>query len=327
MRVLVTGAAGFVGSHLLPVLVERGHEARALVRNADGYEAPPGVTVFGGDLLDRGSFESALADVDAAYYLVHSMRAGDGFESKDRRAARNFAAAASEAGLDRVVYLGGLGEESADLSAHLRSRREVERLLAAGEYDLTTLRAAIVIGPGSASFEMIRQLADRLPVMVTPRWIETDSHPIAIGDVVAYLAGVLEVPATAGETYEIGGPEVLSYAEIVRRTASAMGKRPPRIVSVPILTPRLSTYWVELVTDVPASVARPLILGLKNPVVADDGPLREHLPVALTPFDEAVERALAGRPPSDAVERLDAALASDGDARADGGGARSGGET
>jgi len=318
MRVLVTGAGGFVGSHLVPVLVERGHEVRALVRNADGYEAPPDVTVFGGDLLDRGSFEDSLAGVDAAYYLVHSMRAGDGFEAKDRRAARNFAAAASEADLDRVIYLGGLGEESGELSAHLRSRREVEQLLADDEYALTTLRAAIVVGAGSASFEMIRQLAGRLPVMVTPRWIHTDCHPIAIGDVVAYLAGVLEVPATAGETYEIGGPAVLSYAEIVRRTAAAMGHRPPRIVSVPVLTPRLSTYWVEFVTDVPASVARPLILGLKNPVVADDGPIRKHLPVELTPFDEAVERALAGRSPSDASKRLDAALAA-ADADADDG--------
>ncbi|WP_226022591.1 NAD(P)H-binding protein [Halomicrobium salinisoli] len=326
MRVLVTGAAGFVGSHLVPVLVERGHEVHALVRDAEGYEVPPGVTACDGDLLDRGSFEGALAGVDAAYYLVHSMRAGDDFEAKDRRAARNFATAASEAGLDRVVYLGGLGDENGDLSAHLRSRREIESLLADGEYALTTLRAAIVIGPGSAGFEMIRQLAGRLPVMVTPRWIHTDCHPIAIGDVVAYLAGALEVPATAGETYEVGGPEVLSYAEIVRRTAAAMGQRPPRVISVPVLTPRLSSYWVEFVTDVPASVVRPLILGLKNPVVADDGPIREHLPVALTPFDEAVGRALAGRSPSNASERLDAALAA-ADSGADSeSGAQSGGE-
>lgn len=294
MRVLVTGATGFVGGRLVPALLDRGHDVGVLVRDAARYEPADGVDVFSGDLLEAGSFDDALAGVDAAYYLVHSMGSGGDFAERDRRAARNFARAASEAEVGRVVYLGGLGEDDAveELSAHLQSRREVERVLADAAYDLTTLRAAVIIGRGSASFEMIRQLDRRLPVMVTPRWVKTPCQPIAIDDVVAYLAGVLDVPETAGQTYEIGGPEVLDYATIMRRTAGVMGRRKPLIFGVPVLTPELSAYWVGLVTDVPTSVARPLIHGLKTPVVADDARIRELVPVDLTPFDEAVERAL-----------------------------------
>ncbi|MFB6080941.1 MAG: NAD(P)H-binding protein [Haloferacaceae archaeon] len=290
MDVLVTGATGFVGSRLVPALLDRGHGVTALVRDADRYAAPAGVRVVEGDLLRPGSFDAAL-DVEAAYYLVHSMRAGGDFEERDRRAARTFADAASASSVSRVIYLGGLGEDRDALSAHLRSRREIERVLAAGDYALTTLRAAIIVGAGSASFEMVRQLAGRLPVMVTPRWVHTPCQPIAVDDVVAYLAGVLGVPATAGETYEIGGPEVLTYAEILRRVGRQLGAEPV-IVPVPVLTPRLSAYWVGLVTDVPASVARPLIDGLKNPVVVRDDGIRDLVPIELTPFDEAVALAL-----------------------------------
>ena len=294
MDVLVTGASGFVGSRLVPVLLDRGHEVTVLVRDADRYAAPAGVRVVEGDLLEPGSFDAAL-DVEAAYYLVHSMRSGGDFEERDRRAARTFADAASAAGVERVIYLGGLGEDRDALSAHLRSRREIEAILAEGDYALTTLRAAIIVGAGSSGFEMIRQMAKKLPVMVTPRWVHTPCQPIAVDDVVAYLAGVLDVPETAGDTYEIGGPEVLTYAEILRRVGRQLGVE-PRIVPVPVLTPRLSAYWVGLVTDVPASVARPLIDGLKNPVVVRDDRIRDLVPVELTPFDEAVERALASGP-------------------------------
>jgi uncharacterized protein YbjT (DUF2867 family) len=290
MRVLVTGATGFVGSRLVPALLDAGHEVVTLVRDADRYDPPAGVDVVEGDLLEPGSFEAAL-DVGAAYYLVHSMSARDDFAARDRRAARNFSRAASEAGVERVIYLGGLGEERDRLSAHLRSRRDVERILATGDYALTTLRAAIVVGAGSAGFEMIVQLASRLPVMVTPRWVRTPCQPIAIDDVIAYLVGVLDAPETAGETYEIGGPEVLTYAEMMRRTGRHVG-RAPALITVPVLTPRLSSYWVGLMTDVPWSVARPLIEGLKNPVVVSDDRIRDVVPVAATSFDEAVRLAL-----------------------------------
>jgi uncharacterized protein YbjT (DUF2867 family) len=294
MRVLVTGATGFVGGRLVSALLGEGHEVTVLVRDVAAYRAEhptDGVRIVEGDLLESGSFDDAV-DVDAAYYLVHSMQAGPDFAERDRRAARNFERAASEAGVERVVYLGGLGEERDELSSHLRSRREVETILGRGEYALTTLRAAIIIGAGSTSFDMIRQLASRLPVMITPRWVRNDCQPIAIRDAIAYLTGVLDAPETAGETYEIGGPEVLTYEEMMERTAGLMDRR-LRILPVPVLTPRISAYWVDLVTNVPKSVAHPLILGLKNPVVVNDDAITDHVDVTPTPFEEAVTAALA----------------------------------
>lgn len=298
---LVTGATGFVGGRLVPQLLATGHDVVALVRDADRYDAPDGVEVVEGDLLEPGSFAAAL-DVDVAYYLVHSMHAGGDFAERDRRAARNFTRAASEAGVGRVIYLGGLGEERDRLSTHLRSRREVEAVLAEGEFALDTVRAAIVVGAGSASFEMVRDLASRLPVMVTPRWVRTECQPVAVDDVVAALVALLDHPAGEGlaptsendnaRTYEIGGPDVLTYRDLLRRTATAMG-RSVHLFPVPVLTPRLSSYWIGLVTDVPAGVARPLIDGLKNPVVIHGESLQRQLGIEPTPFDEAVRRALA----------------------------------
>ncbi|MFB6188946.1 MAG: NAD(P)H-binding protein [Halapricum sp.] len=292
MRVLVTGATGFVGSHLVPVLVEAGHDVVAMTRDADRYDPPEGVEVVEGDLLEPETLAGDFDGVEAAYYLVHSLQTGADFEERDREAATNFSAVASGAGVERVVYLGGLGETGDDLSPHLRSRQEVETLLARGSYDLTTLRAAIIVGAGSVSFQMVRQLVAKLPVMVAPKWVYTYCQPIAISDVVSYLVGVLDAPETAGGTYEIGGPEVLTYKEMLVRTGEAMGKR-PLILPVPVLSPRLSSYWVDLVTDVPASISRPLILGLKNPVIVTDDSIERYVRVERTPFQKAVERALA----------------------------------
>ena len=293
MHVLVTGASGFVGSALVPALLGAGHEVTAMTRDATTYDPPAGVAVVESDLVEGDSLTDCFDGVDAAYYLVHSLQAGDEFAERDRTAARNFADAASAAGVERVVYLGGLGETGAELSEHLQSRREVESVLADGDYALTTLRAAIIVGAGSASFQMVVQLARKLPVMVTPRWVRTECQPIAIDDVVAYLVGVLDVPETAGETYEIGGPDVLTYERMLRVTARQLGRHPV-IIPVPALSPALSVYWVDLVTDVPKSIAHPLIYGLKNPVVVTDDSIRSLIDVDLTPFDEAVATALEG---------------------------------
>ncbi len=293
MRVLVTGATGFIGSHLVPELVDRGHDVVAMTRDPAKYVAPAGVEVVEGDVLDP---DLRLPPVDAAYYLVHSMGSGEDFEERDRRAARNFREAVDAAGIERIIYLGGLGNEDEGLSDHLQSRREVERLLGNGATDLTALRAAIVIGAGSASFQIIRQLAARLPVMVTPSWVRTECQPIYIDDVVAYLAGVLEAPETTGGTYDIGGPDVLTYQEILTTTARLLVGRTPLIIPVPVLSPGLSARWLGLVTDVDVRVAKPLVDGLQNRVVVTDNSIREYVAPDLMPFEESVLLALGDTP-------------------------------
>lgn len=292
MRILVTGATGFVGHRLVPSLLDAGYDVVTLVRDPEYYDAPSDVSVITGDLLDPDSIQGIFDQIDVAFYLVHSLRAGPNFAKRDRQAAANFVAAANESAISRVIYLGGLGETGDELSEHLRSRREIEAILASGDFDLTTLRAAIIIGNGSASFAMLEQLASRLPIMITPRWVRTECQPIAIDDVIAYLVGVLCVPETARKTFEIGGPEILSYEEMIQLTAREL-RTNPLIVPVPFLSPQLSVYWVDLVTDIPASIAHPLIYGLKNPVVVTDSRIQEYVEIELTPFATAVKQAVS----------------------------------
>lgn len=294
MRVLLTGATGYIGSRLAPRLRSLGHDVRALARDpgklfAKGWDA---ADVVRGDVLDPSTLPAALAGADVAYYLVHSMTtAGGDFAARDREAARAFARAAAESGVKRIVYLGGLGDGGEGLSKHLASRQETGDVLREGPVPVTELRAAIVVGSGSASFEIVRDLVRRLPVMVCPRWVRSRCEPIAVGDVLSYLVGVLDEPRTVGQVLEIGGGEVLTYADLMRITGEVMGRR-IRIVTVPLLTPRLSAYWLNLVTSVPMSLARPLVEGLRNDVVCRDTRIREWVPVPLTPFRAAVGRAL-----------------------------------
>ncbi len=289
----VTGATGFIGRHLVPRLTARGHRVRALVRTPDTYRAE-GVEVGQADVLKPETLRTALDGVHTAYYLVHSMGAGTEFEEKDRRGARNFLEAAEDAGVERIIYLGGLGETGPELSEHLRSRAETGRILESGDVATTTLRAAIILGHGGASWEMLKQLVERLPVMVTPLWVESRCQPIALRDVLGYLVGSAGAPETAGATFDIGGPDILTYRQMMLTLGRAMGKR-RYIFGIPVLTPRLSSYWVDLVTDVPASIARPLIDGLKIDVVCRDDRIRDLVPLETTPYQEAVGLALRGR--------------------------------
>jgi uncharacterized protein YbjT (DUF2867 family) len=253
---------------------------------------PEGVEAVVADLLEPLSLDAALAGVDTAFYLVHSLAAGRaGFEQRDRQAAENFVTAADKSSLRRVIYLGGLGETGSGLSEHLASRLEVAEILRSGRLSTTVLRAAIIIGAGGASYEIIKALVERLPVMITPRWVSTRCQPIAVDDVIRYLAGCLREERTAGGVFDIGGPEILSYRDMMERFALLRGKR-LLIVPVPLLTPKLSSYWVGLVTPVKPSISMPLIEGLRNEVVCRDTRLRDLLPFPLTPFDEALRRAL-----------------------------------
>ncbi len=290
MKIAVFGATGTVGRALVPLLAKH-HEVLAVSRRP--HESTSGVRWAVADATDATTLQKVFEGVDLAYYLVHSLGSSD-FEQRDRVAAETVARQAERANLRQLVYLGGLGDQSAELSRHLRSRAETADALASGSVPLTTLRAAMVIGPGSAAFETIVALVDRLPGMICPRWVSTQTQPIALSDIAAYLAGAAGHQDMLGQSFDAGGPDVMTYREMIERVARIRGKH-PLIVQVPVLTPRLSSYWLNLVTPVHADVARPLIEGLRNATVAHDDRLRRLMPLGLTRFEDAVRAAFSAR--------------------------------
>jgi uncharacterized protein YbjT (DUF2867 family) len=289
--VLVFGASGYIGSHLVPRLIAEGWQVRAAARNPRVLEARQWpVEQVAADALQPETLPAALDGIDLAYYLVHSMASGSNFGALDLKAADNFALAAAQAGVKRIIYLGGLIPEEAD-SEHLVSRKETGDHLRAGPVPVTEIRAGIIVGPGSAAYEVIRDLVNNLPLMVTPRWVQSRSSPIALPNLLEYLVRVATLPQAAGRILDAGGPEYMSYAQLMREYGEVVGKR-TRIIPVPVLTPNLSAYWLALITTVPASIARALIGGLKHDIPARDAELRALVPQRLLTFKESVQAAL-----------------------------------
>ncbi|MGY0060165.1 DUF2867 domain-containing protein [Streptomyces sp. LZ34] len=305
-RCLVTGATGYIGSRLVPELLAARHTVRCLARSPDKLRRHPWAARVGqarGDVMDARSVRAAMEGMDVAYYLVHSLGTGPGFEETDRRAARIFGEQARAAGVRRIVYLGGLtpsGVPECDLSPHLRSRAEVGRVLLASGVPTAVLRAGVIIGSGSASFEMLRHLTERLPVMVTPRWVRTRTQPIAVRDVLRLLVGCARLPYEVNRAFDIGGPDVVTYRDMMRRYA-AVARLPRRLViPVPVLTPWLSSLWVGLVTPVPGALARPLVESLRHEVVCREGDIARHVP----PPARSAAGPLGGPLPLDQALRL-----------------------
>ncbi len=292
-RILVTGATGYVGSRLIPRLVRAGYSVRCMAREPKKLADRDWGSheIVQGDVLDPDSLVPALENIDVAYYMVHGMGSEGNFEERDARSARNVATVAAKTGVKRIIYLGGLGRADDRLSPHLKSRQRVGEILKETGIPVTELRASIIIGSGSASFEIIRDLVRKLPVMVTPRWVRSRCEPISIDNVLSYLTDVLETPETIGETLEIGGGRVLTYADMMKIVGRLMN-RPITILPVPVLSPRLSAYWLNIMTAVPYSLARPLIGGLKNDTICKDFRIREWIPITLHSFEESVKKAL-----------------------------------
>lgn len=297
--VLVTGATGYVGGRLIPHLLEAGYQVRALGRSVAKlkgrpWAGHPKVELAAGDVLDLESLIQAATGCWAGFYLVHSMMADPkGYTETDRQAAHNMVKASAQAGLDRIIYLGGLGAETdPNLSQHLRSRYEVARILQSGPVPATFLRAAMILGSGSASCEIMRYLVDRLPVMVTPRWVSNPVQPISIRNVLGYLKGCLENDGVKGQTFDIGGPEVVTYRRLFDIYAEEAGLPHRLIIPVPVLTPKLSSYWIHLVTPVPAGIARPLAEGLRNPVICRENRIRQIIPQELLDCRTTIRLAL-----------------------------------
>lgn len=297
-RSLVTGATGYVGGRLVPQLLEAGHTVRVFVRDerkARSHDWSNDVEIAVGDASDTDQVRAAMDDVDVLYYLLHSIGTGDDFGTTEQEMAQRFASAARDAGVRRIVYLGGMDPAGEQLSEHLQSRKQVGDILLASRVPTTVLQAGVIIGSGSASFEMLRYLTERLPVMVTPKWVNTRIQPIAIRDVLRYLVGSANMPADVSRRFDIGGPEVLTYLDLMQRFATISGLPRRRVLKVPVLSPGLSSHWVGLVTPVPASLARPLVESLRNTVVAGDKDIADYVPdppEGLITFDRSVELAL-----------------------------------
>ncbi|MCG6154232.1 SDR family oxidoreductase [Rubinisphaera margarita] len=298
-RVLVTGATGYIGGRIVPRLLELGYPVRCLVRSPEKLEGRiwrdhPLLEVIQGDVSDDGTLDEACTDCEAAYYLIHSMEsAGSSYAERDRELARSFSNGAQRCGVKHIVYLGGLGEMGPGLSEHLRSRREVESVLRENGMPVTGFRAAMIIGSGSASFETLRYLVDRLPVMVTPKWVSTETQPIAIENVLVYLIDCLEIPESHGQSLDIGGSDVMRYRDVMRTMAGELGLPRRWIVPVPVLTPWLSSLWIGLVTPVSPKIARPLAEGLKNKTVCRNDLARQLLPQKkLYSVSEAIRSAV-----------------------------------
>ena len=292
-RILVTGATGYVGGRLVPELIKEGYYIRCLARNPEKVKGRnwKNIDVVKGDVLKPETLAPALEGIDIAYYLIHAMGKWGDFKERDAKSAHNFAEAAKKAGIKRIIYLGGLAYEKDNLSPHLKSRHETGKILASTGIAVTEFRASIIIGSGSASFEITRDLVKNLPFMITPKWVNSLCEPIAIKDVIYYLKECLNFPKTEGEILEIGGGEVLTYLDMMRKTGEVMSRK-FYVIKVPVLTPRLSAYWLNLVTSVPMSLAFPLVEGLKNDTVCKDGKIKELMPHETMKFKESVKKAL-----------------------------------
>jgi uncharacterized protein YbjT (DUF2867 family) len=294
MKVLLTGATGYIGKRLLPVLLDKGCEVICCVRDAARFDhlkySSSRISVLEVNLLDRDSLEKIPEDLDAAYYLVHSMSSSAGdFSDLEKQSAQNFKDRIEQTKVRQVIYLSGIANEE-KLSKHLRSRRQVEEILSAGKYDLTTLRAGIIVGSGSASFEIMRDLVEKLPVMIAPKWLKTSSQPIAVRNVIEYLTGVLMNPEIYGKSFDIGGPEILTYKDMLLKYAKVRNLK-RIIISVPVMTPRLSSYWLYFITSTSYKLAVNLVDSLKTEIVCKNNDIRRLLPTEIIPYEEAIRSA------------------------------------